>query len=65
MAVFPARYQGRCAGCEERIFEGDFIEMVDGKAVHADCIAAAPVERPEPPVCTDCWLVHPVGACDR
>ncbi len=36
--VFPARYDGRCDACSERIYEGDDICMVSGYAVHADCV---------------------------
>ena len=68
MTAFPARYNGRCGSCDERIREGDLIRFdmnSDSNFVHDDCAEAAPVERPEPPVCTTCWLVHPVGVCDR
>lgn len=62
---FAARFPGRCASCDERIHEGDLINMTDDGATHEDCETAAPVERPEPKPCTVCWLTHPIGACDR
>lgn len=62
---FPARFPGRCASCTERVHEGDPIRMTDNGAVHDDCVDVEPEERPEPPVCQTCWLVHPKGACDR
>lgn len=65
MASFPARFPGYCVACDERIHEGDPIRMTDDGAMHQDCTTAAPVERPEPPVCPTCWLTHPEGACDR
>lgn len=61
---FPARYSGACASCGDRIHEGDQIEMSDAGAVHATC--PDPLEVTDRnPLCTVCWLVHPIGACDR
>lgn len=35
---FDARYPGPCTECRERIHVGDSIRIVDGRAVHADCV---------------------------
>lgn len=60
MRTFEARYPGKCAGCGERIDEGDSIGYHEDAAVHADCAGAAVIERPVV-VCHQCWLTKP---CD-
>lgn len=35
---FPAKFPGECAECGFDVFEGDMIYLVDGRAVHQDCI---------------------------
>ena len=67
MNSFPARYNGRCGACDERIHEGDPIRF-DGESatnfVHADCAAAAPRERKPQPICPECFTELPVtGVC--
>jgi hypothetical protein len=34
---FPASFESRCAWCDEQIYEGDTIRMVDGQAMHEQC----------------------------
>jgi hypothetical protein len=67
MSTFPARYNGRCGACEERIYEGDMIEFSGESAtnfVHTDCSASAPRERPTQPICPECFTELPVaGVC--
>lgn len=63
VGALEARYNGRCASCGGRISVGEFIRMTDDGVEHLDC--GAVLERPEPPPCEKCWLVHPEGACDR
>jgi len=33
----PASWESRCTICDEKIFEGDPITLVDGEWVHAEC----------------------------
>lgn len=65
--AFPARYDGRCGACDERIYEGDMIEFSGESAtnfMHTDCAAAAPPERVQQPICPRCYTELPVtGAC--
>jgi len=57
-----ARYSGECPECGSRWQAGDLIRAdEDRQWKHALC----PTPRPENPVCPDCFLVHPIGACDR
>ena len=69
-----ARYSGVCIECGERWQPGDLIRAgdctEDGRPtawMHAACplMLDPAVLRPGETVCTDCWLVHPEGACDR
>ena len=62
---FSARYPGKCAGCGERVHEGDLIRMTDSGAVHADRTEHEPKPLIEGEACPACWLRHPKGACDR
>lgn len=63
-----ARYSGECPECGERWQPGDFIRVVPDDQRpsiwrHAVCPDAS---KPEiHPTCTDCWLAHPEGECDR
>lgn len=62
---FTAKYDGRCGGCDETIYQGDQLVMVDGRAVHEDCVAE---ERKEAerrrPTCARCWQeISLSGAC--
>lgn len=34
---FAARYAGRCAACDQSIYEGDWIHMTDNGAIHEQC----------------------------
>lgn len=68
MNAFPARHNGRCGACDERINEDDLIRFDAHSAtnfVHANCSDHEPPEMRENPVCQTCWLTHPEGACDR
>lgn len=67
MSAFPARYPGTCGVCDERFDESDLIRFSAADSstnfVHDVC-----TEAPKPvihPTCTDCWLAHPEGECDR
>lgn len=63
---FPARYPGKCGDCGETYPADTEITKTDDGYTHADCTAApAPKPRNEGPLCPDCWLRHPEGACDR
>lgn len=62
--TFEARYNGRCAACDERIHEGDPVRFADDALVHDDCAAAAPKERAPLPICSRCFTELPVtGVC--
>lgn len=69
----PARWSGYCSECGERWQPGDPIRSVVAgcehkeRWVHDRCPDVPDPDslRPGETVCTDCWLVHPVGACDR
>ena len=68
-----ARWSGYCSECGERWQRDDPIRpVVVGcehmeRWVHDACPDAPDPDalRPGETVCTDCWLVHPKGACDR
>lgn len=62
---FPARYGGRCAGCDLSIFVDDEIEVTDDGVMHEGCASDPAPVKAEPQACTVCWLVHPEGVCDR
>ena len=71
--TIKARYSGTCPKCGERWQPDDLIRSdfkVPGRYpiwTHATCpnVPDPDALRPGETVCTDCWLVHPVGACDR
>ena len=46
MRLFPARYDGTCADCRERIYTGEDIRIVDGLAVHDECDDLTPAGQP-------------------
>lgn len=70
-----SRYSGVCPECGGRWQPGDQIMLADQEAApekggihwrHAVCPDDAPwPDGPYPMACGICWLVHPVGACDR
>ena len=68
-----ARYSGYCPECGERWQPGDLIRSDDREPnglpiwAHAVCpYTPDPTTiNPGEQVCTDCWLIHPKGACDR
>lgn len=62
--ALTARFNGRCPDCGGWISAGDPIKMGEDGAVHAPSCPPDP-DAPIHPVCTTCWLTHPVGACDR
>lgn len=39
--MFLARYDGRCPGCDEPIYEGDRVGWVDGEVCCEDCVGEA------------------------
>lgn len=65
---FIAKYRGTCADdCGEPIRPGDEVayrgEGEDRELMHTRCpISAVGLEEALP--CGECWLIHPVGACD-
>lgn len=62
--TFTAKYDGRCAECQETIYRGDQLQMIDGQAVHADCTPDDRSEPPARPTCPTCWLeISTSGAC--
>ena len=68
-----ARYSGTCPECGERWQPGDLIRSDDREPnglpiwTHAACPIPYDLTAVNPgeTVCTDCWLIHPEGACDR
>lgn len=67
-----ARYSGTCGECGGRWEPGDLIrsEAYEPGTLptwqHAVCPDDATwPDGPYPMACGTCWLVHPVGACDR
>lgn len=63
-----ARYSGVCPECGERWQPGEYIRADEDKQwkhVHCPDVTDDLSLRPNETVCTDCWLVHPEGACDR
>ena len=72
----PARYSGLCSECGERWQPGDLIRSdykVPGRYpiwTHAVCPDAAidalmARARTGEVSCSECFLIHPEGACDR
>lgn len=57
-AIFPAKYPGQCAACDDRIKEGDQIMYDEDQLIHAQC---QPVDDAGK-VCPECWLAH-AGDC--
>lgn len=61
-----AEYHTRCGACEAAIRIGDLIGRTeDGEWVHASCVDEDDRSSHQPDPCPVCWLVHPIGACDR
>lgn len=69
-----ARYSGVCPDCGGRWQPGDLIRAEATKlgemptwthAVCPDDLTDALMLRANESVCQTCWLVHPLGACDR
>lgn len=64
MSAFQARYPGRCAACDEPIYEGGKVRYEDGFLVHDDC--PDPVDHDAPRRtehrCPDCYATH-AGEC--
>lgn len=65
-AIFPAKYPGQCAACDDRIKEGDQIMYDENVLIHAQC---QPVDdlmgmkmKPGERLCGTCFLVHS-GEC--
>lgn len=57
-----ARFPGECEECDEPIRPGELVEGADPGWRHVVCPDPLQVEQPACPVC---FLVHPVGKCDR
>jgi hypothetical protein len=65
--MFAARYQGRCATCDEQIEPGDMVRYVDDGLVHLWCLDVSLRSRRRPVVevvCTVCFLIKPCGCED-
>ena len=62
--TFQAKYPGRCAACDERIHEGDFVKYEDDELVHTRCdVAILPNPRDDlTTVCRQCFTIH-AGEC--
>lgn len=74
-----SRYGGWCSVCGSSIAVADDISPYRQSWVHARCVpdGGAPsgtdyrqrIDRAKPRVgevvCSDCFLIHPAGACDR
>lgn len=64
--VLIARYSGWCANCDERYLEGTPIRRNADGWVHDNCRVFEPsTVRSGEVACPDCFLIHPVGKCDR
>ncbi len=62
--TFTAKYDGRCAECEDTIYAGDVLEWVRGQVVHVDCVPDDTKDKPTRPTCPDCWQEIPAsGEC--
>jgi len=63
---FEARFRGACADCDDGVTPGEEIQFRgEGEnrvIVHVACPETVTVRSR--PVCGDCWLEHPEGACD-
>lgn len=65
-ATFEAKYNGRCAAdCGWPIQEGEQVAYVDDQLVHADCARDASLRKPEPVICSTCWLTKPCECEDQ
>lgn len=57
---FQARYNGRCADCEERIHEGDHVEYRSDELCHVTC--PTPTDpytvKPGEALCGQCFTYH-------
>lgn len=71
--VFPARYHGSCPRCGSDV-KGHLVaylpeypatpEQPWGFPVHVNCILTNLDKDVKKPVCPDCFMIHPEGACD-
>ncbi|KWX66820.1 hypothetical protein [Mycobacterium sp. NAZ190054] len=59
---FEAKYQGRCAECDDRIEPGEQATYADDDLVHVACETEPAREDDPDEVCTACRLVHS-GEC--
>lgn len=70
---FPARFPGTCAECGGRIkvgqeIQGDGTFKRDNEYQHAvvsECTGLGDILAVTNPLCPNCFLYHPEGACDR
>lgn len=73
--AFIAKFHGTCSSCCEAIRPGELINKDDGEVAtysHEECPDPFPEETddelavPEGHIlCSNCWLFHPPGRCDR
>jgi hypothetical protein len=56
---FTAQYPGTCAGCEDKINEGDLVNYVDDELEHVVCPQP---KRALGQVCARCMTIH-TGEC--
>lgn len=62
--TWPAKYDGYCLACEEKIYEGDMVKWADGTVIHADCSVYDDRMVEVPPTCPRCHEVPAVnGTC--
>lgn len=63
--TFTAKYDGRCAECQETIYAGDQLRWnEERRAIHADCASDELKAEVERPTCPKCWLtISTSGAC--
>ena len=61
---FQAKYPGRCAACDERIYEGNWVRYEDDFLVHDDCDEVPERDAPQrnKRKCPDCYMIH-AGEC--
>lgn len=63
MSSFTARYGGTCPSCENPIRPGDEVQYDEDDALHH--VLCYTINRPAPPICTQCWMQKPCGCDDE
>lgn len=65
MSAFVARYESRCAGCDEWIHPGDLVVFGGTSVIHADCDDTQSETEKALIVCPSCHLTQPCGCDDE